>query len=218
METELLPGIHLTFDVTDADDADRFRRTFISAWESMPTGIRRVLKSHWTKHATGPLIEFAPFDWDPKQGNVAARVMDGGFRVQFNQYVFNRCEAALFQTAVAHELSHVFFIANNQPQHIFMFSIEDKLTTELLAFELTRRMGFPQDRFFEWINCSMSTQGPFLRSERGEQDSSPDDFWSKWGELENRWKKAFRPDESLDRAKADLYSEHARFFDIALEE
>src|SRR4051812_10181643 len=101
METELLPGVRLTYDLNIANDSERFHHVFLLAWELMPNGIRRVIASHWAKQPAGPLVEFIPFVWNPKKGNVAAQTLDRGHRVQFNQYIFNLCETELFRAAVA---------------------------------------------------------------------------------------------------------------------
>lgn len=216
METRLLSGANLSFDSSVEGDAERFRQVFLATWELMPAGIRRVLTSHWNERTTGSLIEFFPFEWNSRKGNIGGQTLESGYRLQFNRDVFVLCDKILFRVVIAHELAHAFFIASSQPQHVVMATHVDKITTELLAFELTRRMGFPQDRLFEWINCSMSEQGPYLRAECGEAEWPGDELWARWRELELSWQMAYRPSATLDQAKADLYSEHAGYFNIAL--
>lgn len=184
----------------------------------MPTGIRRAIELYWQDRRDSPRIVLTPFEWNQNQGNIGGRVQDRGHFLEFNSLIFAITSENLFAAAIAHELSHVLFNALSQRQHVRMTSREDKIATELLAFELTRRIGFAQDEFFEWINCEVSTKGPYLRQGRGEDVGNPDDLWSRWSKLEEQWAsdRDSHP-RMLDDAKAEFYKEHSRYFEIALE-
>lgn len=218
MAINLIQGVNLECVECDPAVADRFACLFRSTWDSLPGGIRQIAQLHWLSRNDSPHIGFGPFEWNPKKGNIGGQVQERGHVIDYNSNIYELADERLFSAAIAHELSHVLFHALDQPQHVWLGSQADKIATEILAFELTRRMGFAQDEFFEWLNCEVSTKGPYLRQDRGEEVVDSDSIWQRWAQLEQHWATENREcqGESLDDVKSAFYDEHSKYFDVAM--
>lgn len=162
MDLKLMPDVVLEYNGVDCNDAKRFAHLFRSTWDSLPKGVKRSLQLHWASIQRNPNVIYYPFGWT-HNGNSGGRVKQSGHIIEFNSLIFSLADEPLFAVAIAHELSHALFIGLGQAQHMYMHTQADVVATELLAKELTRKMGFPQDAFNEWINCEVSTKGPYLR-------------------------------------------------------
>ena len=229
MTLELWNGYTLQMKGADDESSTKFAKLFCSTWDSLPAGFRQIVTLYWNTSGDSPTFCFEPFVFESGR-IVSGRVKDRGHTIEYNSEICALINDHLMKVVIVHELSHIAFLALNQNDHVALldfdyFSKSDeekykiKLGTELLAFEMTRRLGYPQDEFSEWLNCTLSDSNYSERDNDDEISARRKQYIQKWTEMEVRWAKTYSPDSrTLPDAKDHFYMEHDGFFSIAIYE
>lgn len=182
----LLPSIRLNTSECNSDDAALFVPLFQSVWANLPEVVRRILCLHWNKRDGSPSIRLHSFG-----KNSAGNTRRQGHDLRFNRDLFRIMPTNYGTTAIAHELGHLLFLATGEKHHceaeaspaVFV----NVWSCELINLELTRRWGYQQDEFSEWLNCAVSERGPYLRATAGEPSLDVSVYRDKVVSMTTRW-------------------------------
>tara|TARA_R110002111_G_scaffold100976_6_gene156471 strand:- start:27191 stop:27892 length:702 start_codon:yes stop_codon:yes gene_type:complete len=192
--------------------AENFAGQFDDIWKSLPCGFRKVIKLHWEIINKGCEIFIQSYG-----RTFIGRTKNKGYLIEFDSDIISQAsQGHLIEAAVAHELSHVYFIALEENSHSNKLSQwpsqseihANKIATELLASELTRRLGYKQDSLFEWFNTTSC-----------KNTITSEELWERWNALELKWQEHFYPEhENSTTALHDYYHAKDSYFKIATDE
>ena len=182
----LKPSIVLTSSTSTTDDANRFVDHFRIVWLRLPPIVRRAFRLHWKTRTGSPSIQLCSFGY-----NSAGNMRNSGHELWFNDDLLRIMPDCHVETAIAHELGHVFFILLDEDEHKAAQRQPNTrthvLACEFINLELIRRWGFKQDELSEWLNCSVSQNGPYLCSDAREAPMSVALFREQWQSIVREW-------------------------------
>lgn len=183
---QLATSINLDTSESSSDDVSRFVPQFQSVWEKLPEFVTRVISAHWKQRVESFSIRLYSFG-----KNSAGNTRSNGHDLRFNSDLFRIMPEELGTTAIAHELGHVMFLALSEECHrraeeypnVFV----NVWSVELINLQMTRQWGYSQDKFSEWLNCAVSTSGPYLRETAGEPPVDFSEYQERIAKLTTRW-------------------------------
>ena len=221
MTLQLFDGIDLQYEDCEAKVAEAFAAMCRSTWKSLPSGIRRVAQLYWEQHGAEFAVVLGELG-----GKTAGKCDFEDHVVKFDTRNFENADADLFSAAVGHELSHLFWFALDQEDHVYVESNKRRnlnnltpqqegaffrelsargIATEMLAREMTRRLGLPQDKFIEWFYMTNESEAAVdVAKSLDRQDA----IWAAHSVGSNA---------SVEDAKSNYFLQHRRFFEVAIE-
>lgn len=182
----LAPSLSLNTSECSDDDAARFVPLFQEVWNGLPDVVKKILLTHWRTRVGSPSIRLHSFG-----KNSAGNTRCTGHDLRFNCDLFRFMPDWCGTTAIAHELGHILFLATEETWHTEAEaspgSFVNVWSCELINLELTRRWGYKQDEFSEWINCDVSLNGPYLRATANEPPLDIAVYQANLASMTNRW-------------------------------